>query len=173
LLLTAPFTPMLFQGEEWAATAPFLYFTDHRDPDLAAAVSAGRRHEFAHFGWAPEDVPDPQAVGTFERSRLDWDELDRAEHADLLAWYRELLTLRRRAPDLVDPRLERVEIELDESAGTLVVGRGSVRVLVNLGDEPHSFPVPAPATVVAASFDRETADREALVVPPDAVAIVA
>ena len=64
--------PLLFQGEEWGATTPFQYFTDHADPELGRAVSVGRRAEFAAFGW--EHVPDPQDPGTFARSRLDWTE---------------------------------------------------------------------------------------------------
>ncbi len=77
LLLTAPFTPMLFQGEEWAASSPFQYFTDH-DPELGKAVSEGRRREFAAFGWNPDHVPDPQDPQAFDRSKLVWNELDEA-----------------------------------------------------------------------------------------------
>ena len=69
LLLTSPFVPMLFQGEEWGAATPFQYFTDHDDPELAEAVRAGRRAEFAAFGWDPESMPDPQDLATFERSQ--------------------------------------------------------------------------------------------------------
>ena len=74
LLLTSPFVPLLFQGEEWGATTPFQYFTDHTDPELGRAVSEGRRREFAAFGWDPQAVPDPQDPATFERSKLDWTE---------------------------------------------------------------------------------------------------
>ena len=74
LLLTSPFVPMLFQGEEWAASTPFQYFTDHDDPELGRAVTEGRRREFAAFGWDPEGVPDPQDPRTFERSKLRWAE---------------------------------------------------------------------------------------------------
>ena len=95
LLLTTPFVPMLFQGEEWGASTPFLYFSDHADPAIAKAVRDGRRAEFAEFGWAPEDVPDPQAPSSFERSVLDWDELDKDHHASLLRWYRQLIAFRR------------------------------------------------------------------------------
>jgi maltooligosyltrehalose trehalohydrolase len=70
LVLTGPLIPMLFQGEEWGATSPFLYFTDHEDPELARNVREGRRREFSAFGWNPEDISDPQAVETFERSKL-------------------------------------------------------------------------------------------------------
>ena len=81
---------MLFQGEEWGASAPFQYFTDHIDAELGRLVSEGRRREFAAFGWKPEDVPDPQDPATFERSILDWAELDKEPHAGLLEWHQEL-----------------------------------------------------------------------------------
>src|SRR5438445_25642 len=88
LLLATPFTPLLFQGEEWAASTPFLYFTAHTDPALGKAVSEGRRREFAAFGWNPDGVPDPQDPGTFEQSKLKWDELGEPYHRRMLGWYR-------------------------------------------------------------------------------------
>ena len=98
LVLLGPGTPLLFMGEEWAASTPFQYFTDHRDPELAEAVRHGRRSEFQAFGWQPEDVPDPQDRATFDRSKLRWDERERGRHAEMLAFYRELLALRRELP---------------------------------------------------------------------------
>ena len=95
-VLLGPLVPMLFQGEEWGASTPFRYFTDHHDPELARAVSEGRRREFAAFGWKPEDVPDPQDPAGFEVSKLDWSELGKPPHAEVLAWHRELIRLRRR-----------------------------------------------------------------------------
>jgi maltooligosyltrehalose trehalohydrolase len=171
LLLTGPFTPMLFQGEEWGASTPFQYFTDHRDPDLGRAVSEGRRNEFAHFGWAPEDVPDPQAPETFTRSQLDWSERAQPEHESLLAWYRELLALRRRVTDLRDPRLDRTHVDVDEAAQTIVMTRGSVRVLVNLAPDARAFERAPHETVLAASTDIEARDDH-VVVPADAVALL-
>jgi maltooligosyltrehalose trehalohydrolase len=135
LVATAPFVPMFFQGEEWGASTPFLYFTDHRDPELGRAVSHGRRREFASFGWDPDDIPDPQEEKTFLRSKLDWDELEHPHHAELLAWHRSLLALRRSRPELTDGRMDLVEVEADDEAGTLVVRRGRVIVTVRLGDE--------------------------------------
>ncbi len=79
LVLTSPCTPMLFMGEEWGAGTPWQFFTDYTDPELGAAVQAGRRAEFAAHGWGPGDVPDPQDKATFLRSKLDWSELDRPE----------------------------------------------------------------------------------------------
>src|SRR6266542_5961755 len=132
LLLTSPFVPMLFQGEEWGARSPFQYFTDHSDPGLSRMVSEGRRHEFAAFGWDPARVPDPQDPATFERSRLDWAELREQPQAGLLAWHRELIALRRRIPALTDPRLDRIAADCDEDAGWLTVRRGPVLVTANL-----------------------------------------
>jgi maltooligosyltrehalose trehalohydrolase len=143
LVLTAPFVPMLFQGEEWGATTPFLYFTDHRDPELARAVSEGRRREFASFGWSPDDVPDPQDPATFERSRLDWSERDRAPHAELLAWHRHLIALRRSRPELRDGRMDAVAVDVDEEAGAITVRRGRVTVAVALGEGGGSVAVSA------------------------------
>jgi maltooligosyltrehalose trehalohydrolase len=172
LLLTSPFTPMLFQGEEWAASTPFLYFTDHRDPALGRAVSEGRRGEFASFGWDPASVPDPQAPATFARSTLDWGELDREPHRGLLAWYRTLIRLRRGHPDLGDPRPSATDVAADEAAGTVAVRRGRCRVLVNLADAPRSVAAPDGATVLAASDPGIRCGGGTVVLPPDAVAVV-
>ena len=114
LVLTAPFVPMLFQGAEWGATAPFLYFTNHEDPELGRRVTEGRRREFAAFGWDPANVPDPQARNTFQRSKLDWSELDEGPHSDLLEWHRWLIDFRRQVAALSDGRLEGVEVNFDE-----------------------------------------------------------
>lgn len=142
LVLTAPFVPLLFQGEEWGATTPFLFFTDHRDPQLAAAVSQGRRDEFAAFGWPPEQIADPQDPTTFERSRLDWQELRQPLHADLLDWHRQLIRLRRSLPSLNDGRLEAVAIHCDEHQRWLVMARGAATVVCNLADRRQKVPLP-------------------------------
>ena len=172
LLLTAPFVPLLFQGEEWGATTPFQYFTDHTDPDLGAAVSHGRRQEFAAFGWKPEAVPDPQDPATWERSRLDWAEPAKEDHAALLDWYRRLIALRRRLPALADPRLDQVAVDYDPGAGWLVLRRADVLVAVNLGAGPWTFPVPASAGLLEASEPAVALTDQGLVVPPDAVGII-
>ncbi|MER6121365.1 malto-oligosyltrehalose trehalohydrolase [Streptomyces sp. NPDC001795] len=141
LVLTAAFTPMLFMGEEWGATTPWQFFTDHTDPQLAEAVRRGRRREFAAHGWAEEDVPDPQDPATRERSCLDWSEPDREPHARVLAWYRELIALRGAQPDLSDPDLGDVKVAYDEDARWLAFRRGDVRVAVNLAKEPAHIPL--------------------------------
>ncbi|WP_328479112.1 malto-oligosyltrehalose trehalohydrolase [Streptomyces sp. NBC_00377] len=151
LTLTAPFTPMLFMGEEWAAGTPWQYFTDHTDPELAEAVRRGRRREFAAHGWAEEDVPDPQDPATRERSCLDWSEPEREPHARVLAWYRELIALRHATADLTDPDLADIKVAYDTQARWLAFRRGDVRVAVNLGKAPAAIPLgPRPARVLAA-----------------------
>jgi maltooligosyltrehalose trehalohydrolase len=172
LLLTGPFTPMLFQGEEWAAGSPFQYFTNHCDPQLAAAVSEGRRREFAAFGWRPDAVPDPQDPDTFARSKLDWDEVERSPHGDVLDWYRRLIQLRRSHPALSDPRLNRIRVDADEASGTIVVARPRISILVNLGPEHHRFPTESGDTVLAVSDARTEVQEGGLLVPPDAVALI-
>ncbi|MBY0527289.1 MAG: malto-oligosyltrehalose trehalohydrolase [Gemmataceae bacterium] len=104
LLLTAPHTPMLFMGQEWGATSPFQFFTDHK-PELGKMVTEGRRREFQHFSAFSdpkkrEKIPDPQARSTFEASKLNWDERTQAPHATLLHLYQKLLHLRRTEPAL-------------------------------------------------------------------------
>lgn len=95
LLLLAPHTPLLFMGQEYDEAAPFQFFTSYGDPALQQAVRHGRREEFKEFDW--QDVPDPEDPATFERSRLQWPVVSghRPEQAEMLAWYRELLRLRR------------------------------------------------------------------------------
>jgi maltooligosyltrehalose trehalohydrolase len=97
LLLFAPQLPLIFQGQEWAATAPFQFFSDH-EPELGKQVTAGRKREFAGFMGFSGEVPDPQDPETFRRSKLDWAEQSQPEHAATLDLYRALLSLRRRLP---------------------------------------------------------------------------
>jgi maltooligosyltrehalose trehalohydrolase len=173
LVLTAPFTPMLFMGEEWAAGTPWQYFTDHTDAGLARAVADGRRAEFAGFGWDTADVPDPQDQATFLRSKLDWSERDRAGHREMLAWYRELIALRRSCPELTDPRLDRTGVAYDEVARWLVVSRGRLRIAANLGPGPATLPLGRPGTsLLVASGAGVTIAGDTVTMPGAAFAVV-
>lgn len=159
LLLTSPFTPMLFMGEEWGASTPWQYFTAHTDEKLAEAVRAGRRAEFGRHGWGPEDVPDPQDPATRDRSVLDWDEVTQGEHRRTLKWYRALIALRRARADLRDPDLAQVVVRHDEASGLVVVERGRHRVAVNLGTTPVDADLGLESTrglVVLLAADRTT-----------------
>jgi maltooligosyltrehalose trehalohydrolase len=169
LVLTGPFVPMLFQGEEWAASTPFQYFTDHTDPQLAHAVSQGRRHEFESFGWAPDDVPDPQDEKTFLRSKLDWTELHDSSHAELLAWHRQLIALRRSEPALRDGDLSRIFVDHDENERWLRMHRGDLVIVVNFADEARSFREIASDVILASS---EPVAVDPLTLGPHSVAVV-
>lgn len=173
LLLTAPFIPMLFQGEEWGAKTPFLYFTDHQDPELAEAVRQGRRREFVAFGWVPEQIPDPQDPQTFSRSKLDWREAQRPPHSDILQWYRALIQLRRRYPTLTDGRMESARIDFDESAGWLVMTRGPLMVACNLSAATQHVPLCSPTDkILLLSSDQSVrVDNGFVVLPADAVTV--
>jgi maltooligosyltrehalose trehalohydrolase len=124
--LVAPFVPLLFMGEEYGEPAPFQFFSDHIDPEIAQATREGRRSEFASFAaFSREEIPDPQDPATFERSKLT-----RQRDAGLEALYRELLALRRELPEG-----EAEEITFDEDERWLRVRRGSFELVCNFGDE--------------------------------------
>jgi len=174
LVLTAPFVPMLFQGEEWGASSPFPYFTDHRDETLAEAVRRGRREEFAAFGWDPAAIPDPQAPETFARAKLDWSELVRAPHVGLLDWHRRLIRLRHETPGLRDARLERVAVRYDERAQWLVVERPGVAVACNLGGATRDVPLTWEGTprVLLCSRGEVALGARSVRLPPESVAVM-
>jgi maltooligosyltrehalose trehalohydrolase len=141
LVLTSPFAPMLFQGEEWGASTPFFYFTDYQEPELAKAIREGRCREFAAFGWKPEDTADPQAAETFERSKLKWDEVAKSPHAEILGWHKKLIQLRGNEPDLSDGDLKKVRTTYDEQNRWLVVERGGISIVCNFSDRSHRIPI--------------------------------
>jgi maltooligosyltrehalose trehalohydrolase len=173
LVLTSPYTPMLFMGEEWGADTPWQYFTDHVDPGLARAVARGRRAEFARHGWAATDVPDPEDDETFLRSRLDWSQSGLDAHRDMLAWYTGLIALRRARPELTDPRLDRVRADYGEQDRWVVVHRGRLRIAANLGPAPQRLPLGAAGTgVLAASSPEVKLDGDVVIMPPTTFAVV-
>ncbi|WP_197383111.1 malto-oligosyltrehalose trehalohydrolase [Mycolicibacterium mengxianglii] len=140
LALLTPFTAMLFMGEEWAASTPFQFFSSHPEPELAEATRNGRKAEFASHGWDADDIPDPQDVATFQHSKLDWAELHTGEHAALLRLYRDLITLRKREPDLADFWLNHMDVDYDEDTRWIVLRRGAITIACNLGTETVSVP---------------------------------
>ncbi|MFJ4253544.1 malto-oligosyltrehalose trehalohydrolase [Microbacterium sp. NPDC090003] len=181
LTLTAPGTPMLFMGEEWGASTPWQFFTSHPEPELGRATAEGRIAEFARMGWDPDQVPDPQDPETFERSHLDWAELDRPVHSRLHALYRDLVALRRARPELTDPdsSLNRVTVEVSaDSAGNAPdariyrIDRGALAVLVNLSPEPASFAVGAGDEVLLATGEAQIIDGQ-ITLPCESAVVVA
>ncbi len=144
LTLLAPFVPLLFQGEEWGAQTPFLYFTDHEDPDLGRRVAEGRSREFSAFRWQGA-VPDPQEADTFERSKLNWSELSAPRHAELLEWHRKLIGIRR--DKVVPPRESSADsakavTNFDAEAGWLTFVHNGVLAVFNFADQVQTVPRP-------------------------------
>ncbi|QGN56871.1 malto-oligosyltrehalose trehalohydrolase [Nostocoides sp. HKS02] len=178
LYLTSAFTPMVFMGEEWAASTPFQFFTDFDDPALGAAVSDGRRREFATHGMAWDDVPDPQEKATYRRSQLKWHELTTGDHARMLRWYKDLIALRRNEFQLTDGRLDLVDVEFDEAAQWLVVRRGTLHTVVNLAPSAR-WHVPlavegadSAEVLLAWEPDQTKVKHDGLHLPPQSVAVV-
>jgi maltooligosyltrehalose trehalohydrolase len=146
-LLLLPFTPMLWMGQEHGELAPFQYFVSHTDPELVEAVRTGRRREFAYFADQGE-APDPQAVETFERSRVDWSLRTVGDHARMLEVYRRLLALRRELPAVASPDADEAAVTL-HGPHTLSWVRGlpgradtEVQVVLATGPEPTTLAVP-------------------------------
>ena len=141
LALGSPYTAMLFMGEEWGSSSPFQFFSSHPEPELARATAEGRKREFAEHGWDADEIPDPQDPATFERSKLNWDEIDDAEHGRLRRVYQQLIALRHNEPDLADPWLDHLRVDYDEAQRWMVIYRGSLAIVCNLGTEAVDVPV--------------------------------
>jgi maltooligosyltrehalose trehalohydrolase len=164
---------MLFQGEEWNASTPFLYFTDHSEGELAEAVRNGRRREFSGFGWKPEDIPDPQDELTFTRSKLDWVEPEKPEGKDMLQWYRNLAAFRRSTPALLEGR-NQMRVTFDEQARWLVLQRRAVLLVCNFGLNPVAVPIPesdGEAVLRLGSQPGIIAERGLFRLPPESAAV--
>jgi len=140
-------------GEEWGASTPWMYFTDFEDRELGQAVSEGRRREFAAHGWDAEQVPDPQAHSTRDASVLLWGERDEPEHQRLLDWHRALVAERRRSKELTDGRLDAVQVDVADDESWLVVRRGALRLVCNLGRKTVSVPLDAMTAQTVLAFD--------------------
>ena len=141
LLYTSPFTPMLWMGEEWAASTRWPFFTSHPEKDLGEAVSKGRLAEFDGHGWDLSTMIDPQDPAAYREAILNWDEVAGDGHADVLGVYRALAALRRQHADLADPRLDEVHVEYSDADGWFVLYRGAFRVVVNFADHPQQVPI--------------------------------
>lgn len=122
VVLTAPFVPLLFMGEEWGATTPFQYFIDHSDKDLIKAVDRGRKEEFAQFQTAGEPAP-AHEESTFLNAKLDWNELSVAQHKTMLAYYEFLIKLRQTHPALMNYDRYSIEVVADADKEILIMER--------------------------------------------------
>ncbi len=121
-VMISPFLPMLFMGEEWSEPNPFQFFVSHTDEDLIEAVRKGRKAEFADFH-AEGEAPDPQAVSTFENSKLNWTLTDKGQHKVMLEYYKSLISIRKNQSAFKGTNRENMSVEVNESAQTLIIQR--------------------------------------------------
>jgi maltooligosyltrehalose trehalohydrolase len=150
MVLTSPFVPMLFQGEEFAAATPFLYFAQHDDQDIARSVSEGRRQEHAHEGDIAS-IPDPVVESTFLQSKLHWQQREQGHHAEMLDWYRSLIHLRQTTPGLRDGNPANLHIDFDEEAQWLVMRRSAIELWFNFSDVARTVTILPQASLTLSS----------------------
>jgi maltooligosyltrehalose trehalohydrolase len=176
MVLLSPFVPMLFAGEEFAASSPFQYFTNLQDRELGRLVSEGRRKEFVAFGWSPEEVPDPQARETFLRSKLQWEELDQGVHggmhAEMLDWYCRLIALRHEESALTCGDLRRVQVRFDEKQKWMSMTRGPIAIIFNAGTSEIRLPLLHRYETVLASVPEVACEADYLRLPAGSVAVL-
>jgi maltooligosyltrehalose trehalohydrolase len=145
ILICSPFQPLLFMGQEYGETAPFLFFTSFSDEELVEAVRKGRREEFAAY-YAEEDFPDPQAESTFLKCKLDWVKASTSPYDKLLHLYRALLALRRRHASLSNCRKDLATVVFSEEAKWMVMERSDISgdaalLICNFSEDVQSIPV--------------------------------
>ncbi|WP_414755042.1 malto-oligosyltrehalose trehalohydrolase [Anabaena sp. CCY 9910] len=144
-VLLSPYLPLLFMGEEYGETAPFIYFVSHSDPDLIQAVRAGRKEEFEAFHYA-EDPPDPESAETFLRCKLNWELRHQGQHKVLWDWYRQLIHLRKTHPALLNYDRDSIEATSDEDKQIVVVRRwcesGEVILVMNFSSSAVTVVLP-------------------------------
>lgn len=172
LVLMAPFLPMIFQGEEFAASTPFQYFADHEDETLARAVSDGRKREFAAFGWDANEVPDPEDRATFERSKLNWDEVNEGVHGEMFRWVRDLIHLRRSRIELNNGDLHEERVDFNEEKRWLVMSRGATTLMMNIGEGEIDLPAEEGLSLRLASSPDTHLHERLVHLPKDTVVIL-
>jgi len=163
LVLLSPNIPLLFMGEEYGERAPFQYFIDHGDPALVEAVRRGRREEFAPFGWREEDIPDPQALSTFERSRVRPAVSAESRSRGLLRWYRDLIDARKRFPMLGAGIPGHHRAWSDEGGSVLLLHRWleegpSALLVINFDPAPQSIRLHRPGGTWRLALNAASAD---------------
>ncbi|CAM4125467.1 maltooligosyl trehalose hydrolase [Pedobacter westerhofensis] len=144
-VICSPFLPMLFMGEEWGETNPFLFFTSHGDPELIKAVSKGRKAEFAAFH-AEGEAPEPQSEDTFNQSKLQWDLLQSDGHSELLSFYKTIIGLRKKYAPLRNTNRKQLTVSADAKTNCLVLRRWEEEVqvlcLMNFSKNTQDITIP-------------------------------
>jgi maltooligosyltrehalose trehalohydrolase len=175
LIFTSPFIPMIFQGEEWACSSPFYYFTDFGDEELAEMVREGRKKEFASLKDREKDIPDPNAENTFNSSRLNWNERDQRPHSEMLSWYRNLINLRKENFSLHDGDRENTTVRFSDREGWIVLERKGIVTACNFSTEERTIELEQACSkgeVLLKSHDDLRLLEGSLVLPPFCTCII-
>ena len=171
VVFTAPFIPMLFMGEEFAASTPWQYFADFQDPELRRNVSEGRKSDFKHFGWDENEVPDPEDPETFKRSKLQWSELQAGQHHAMYQWYRDLIHLRRKTLALNLGDFGRMQVHSSEEGRWIYTDRGNVRTMMNFAEAETRFEVENGSELLLSSGLAPRRENACVYLPPLTMAI--
>lgn len=171
-VICSPFLPMLFMGEEWSETNPFLYFVSHTDPQLAEAVRKGRKAEFAAFQSSAE-APDPMAEDTFWRSKLQWELLNMEPHQTMFNYYRQLIALRKNHPVLKDLNRKQLSVQHNEEKKVLILRRWNdeqqVMCMMNFSESAQAVIVPAESSTWIKLFDSSSPEWKGHRFSPDEI----
>lgn len=171
LYLLGPFTPMIFMGEEWAASTPFPFFSD-LGPDLGPMVTTGRRQEFEKMGWQGA-IPDPQSHKAFESAQLNWSERNEHEHGHMLQWYRQLLDLRSSLPSQGSSSLTSTTMEV-LSPDVVAMRRPGVTVIASRSEVPVTVPgLPADPSSTLVRGHQQITGTSVTMTSPGCVVVVA
>jgi len=162
---------MLFMGEEWATSAPFLYFADHEDEQMREQVAEGRKQEFAAFGF-DGDIPNPEDQSSYEHSKLKWQEQTEGKHAEMLAWVKALIKLRRRTVALNDGDMHHLVVVANEEHRTLVLQRDEARIVLNFGEDPYAFSLLEGEKLVLSSREDLKLQNNQVDLPPVTMAVL-
>ena len=155
---------------QWAASSPFPYFTDHHE-ELGRAVTEGRRHEFAGFGWDEAEVLDPQHPATFRAAGLRWDERAEEAHSTMEQWYRQLIRARRSHPELAPGALPIHGHSASAQDGVVVVRRGGLTTVADLRSSGTPRSVDVDGSVIASWGDAEHRGSIATMTPGSALVL--
>jgi maltooligosyltrehalose trehalohydrolase len=162
---------MLFMGEEWATSAPFLYFADHEDEEMRRLVAEGRKKEFAAFGF-DGDIPDPEDRKTYEMSKLKWTEQREGKHAEMLTWVKALIKLRRSRVCFNDGDMHHLLVSRDDLHRTLIMTRDEARILINFGDTAATFDLMEGERLELISREENGTEGNHLVLTPMTLAVL-
>lgn len=166
VVLTAPFVPLLFMGEEWGASTPFQYFVDHSDQELLEAIDKGRKEEFEQFQREDATIV-AHADTTFLDSKLKWEEIAQQSHNTMLAYYKELIRLRKTHQALKHYDRSFVEVLCEESKGVIIMERSykeqHIYCIYNFSSDPHEIKLDRdvfPLHVLLSSSDKKWGSRQ-------------